>query len=93
MLKESNKSRFDSYSVGQCIDHICHVTFRDCRVYIFPTTFLYIAGNLPKNSDIKAWGLYFFKGPRFRGRIYREQFAFENRPSLYSERNLRLKID
>ena len=40
---------------------ICHVTFRDCRVYIFSTTFLDIAGNLPKNSDIKAWGLYFSK--------------------------------
>ena len=37
VLKESNKSRLDSCSVGK------HVTFRDCRVHIFPTTFLEIA--------------------------------------------------
>ena len=43
VLKESNKSRFDSYSrQEQCIDHIPYY-FRDCRVHIFPTTFLEIA--------------------------------------------------
>ena len=57
---------------------ICHVTFRDCRVYIFSTTFLDIAGNLPKNSDIKAWGLYFSKALVLGG--------------VYTEDNLLLKI-
>ena len=40
VLKESNKSRFDSYSrQEQCIiDHIPYY-LSDCRVYIFPTTF------------------------------------------------------
>ena len=34
VLKESNKSRFDSYSrQEQCI--ISHITFRVCRVHIF----------------------------------------------------------
>ena len=41
VLKESNKSKFDSYSrQEQCIDHI---TFRDCRVHIF-------SDNLSRNS-------------------------------------------
>ena len=40
VLKESNKSRFDSYSVLI----ISHITFRDCRVqFFFPTTFLEIS--------------------------------------------------
>ena len=39
VLKEKNKSRFDSYSVLI----ISHITFRDCRVHIFPTTFLEVA--------------------------------------------------
>ena len=33
VLKESNKSRFNTYSVGNS-------TSRDCRVHIFPTAFL-----------------------------------------------------
>ena len=42
VLKESNKSRFDRYSrQKQCIDS--HITFRGCRVHIFPTAFLEIA--------------------------------------------------
>ena len=43
VLKESNKSRFDSYSVRNSVLLISHTTFRDCRVHIFPTTFLEIA--------------------------------------------------
>ena len=54
VLKESNKSRFDSYSVRNSVLLISHATFRDCRVpgahkngllraHIFPTTFLEIA--------------------------------------------------
>ena len=43
VLKESNKSRFDSYSIRSSVLLISHITFRDCRVHIFPTTFLEIA--------------------------------------------------
>ena len=39
-LKESNKSRFESYSVRKSVLIISHNTFRDCSVDIFPTTFL-----------------------------------------------------
>jgi len=35
MLKESNKSRFDSFSVKDSVLIISHITFRDCRVHIF----------------------------------------------------------
>ena len=35
VLEESNKSRFDSYSVRNCILIICHITCRDCHVHIF----------------------------------------------------------
>ena len=44
VLKESNKlSRFDSYNVKNSVLIVSHITFRDCRVDIFPTTFLDIA--------------------------------------------------
>ena len=43
VLKENKKSRFDSYSVTNSVLIISHNTFRDCRVHIFPTTFLEIA--------------------------------------------------
>ena len=43
VLKESNKSRFDSLSRQKQCMIISHITFRDCRVHIFPTTFLEIA--------------------------------------------------
>ena len=42
-LKESNKSRFDSYKARNSVLIISHFTFRDCRVHFFPTTFLEIA--------------------------------------------------
>ena len=35
VLKESNKSRFDSYSVRNSVLIISHITFRDCRAHIF----------------------------------------------------------
>ena len=35
VLKESNKSRFDSYKVRNRVLIISHITFRDCRVQIF----------------------------------------------------------
>ena len=34
VLKESNKSRFDSYQVRNSVLIISHITFRDCRVHI-----------------------------------------------------------
>ena len=46
MLKESNKSRFDSYSVRNSVLNISHITFRDCRVHIF-------SNNLSRNSCIR----------------------------------------
>ena len=45
VLKESNKSRFDSYSVRNSVLIISHITFRDCRVYIS-------SDNLSRNSCI-----------------------------------------
>ena len=35
VLKESTKSRFHSYSFGNSVLIISHITFRDCRVHIF----------------------------------------------------------
>ena len=44
VLKESNKSRFDSYSrQEQCIDHIPYYLSGLPRALFFPTTFLEIA--------------------------------------------------
>ena len=47
VLKESNKSRFDSYSVRNSVLIISHITFRDCRVHIF-------SDNLSRNSCISV---------------------------------------
>ena len=44
-LKESNKSRFDSYSVRNSVLIISRITFRDCRVHSF-------YDNLSRNSCI-----------------------------------------
>ena len=35
LLKESNKSRFDSHSVRNGVLIISHITFRDCRMHSF----------------------------------------------------------
>ena len=43
VLKEINKSRFDSYSVRNSVLITSHITFRDYGVHIFPTTFPEIA--------------------------------------------------
>ena len=48
VLKESNKSRFDSYSVGNSVLIISHITFRDCRVHMF-------SDNLSRNSCILVY--------------------------------------
>ena len=39
VLKESNKSRFDSYSVRKSVLIICHIAFHDCRKHIFSDNF------------------------------------------------------
>ena len=54
VLKESNKSRFDSYSVRNSVLIISHITFRDCRQHIF-------SDNLSRNSYI----LQLVKSPPF----------------------------
>ena len=51
VLKESNKSRFDSYSVRNSVLIISHITSRDCRADIF-------SDNLSRNSCME-------KGPFF----------------------------
>ena len=51
VLKESNKSRFDSYSVRKSVLIISHITFRDCRVHIF-------SDNLSRNSCISSPSLH-----------------------------------
>ena len=43
VLKESNKSRFDSYSIRNSVLIISHITFQDCRVRIS-------SDNLSRNS-------------------------------------------
>ena len=46
-LKESSKSRFDSYSVkNKCIDHIPILSFGIVGCTVFATTFLEIAVHL-----------------------------------------------
>ena len=45
VLKESNKSRFDSYSVRNSVLIISHITFWDCRMHI-------ASDNLSRNSCI-----------------------------------------
>ena len=37
VLKESNKSRFESNSVKNSVSNISHITFQGCRVHIFTT--------------------------------------------------------
>ena len=46
VLKERNKSRFDSYSVRNNVLSISHITFRNCRVRNF-------SDNLSRNSCIR----------------------------------------
>ena len=55
VLKESNKSRFDSYSVNNSVLIISHITLLDCRAHIFPTTFLEIAAYEEKLAQLGGW--------------------------------------
>ena len=59
VLKESNKSRFDSYSVKSSVLGIFHITFGNSRVHIF-------SDNLSRNSCI-----YIFFDKR-RSKLYRQ---------------------
>ena len=43
VLKESSKSRFDSYIVRNSVLIISHITYRDCRLHSF-------SNNLSRNS-------------------------------------------
>ena len=45
VTKESNKSRFNSYSVRKIVLIISHFTFRDCRLHFF-------SDSLSRNSSI-----------------------------------------
>ena len=47
VLNESNKSRFDSYSVRKSALIMSHITFRDCRVHS-------LSDNLPRNSCLQG---------------------------------------
>ena len=47
VLKESSKSRFDSYSFKSSVLNISHITFRDCHVHVF-------SDNLSQNSCISG---------------------------------------
>ena len=64
LLKESNKSRFDSYSVRNNVLSIYHIIFRDCRALIF-------SDNLSRNScKLKyhcAFNPFILSMPRFLG--------------------------
>ena len=42
VLKKSNKSRFDSYSVRNSVMITSHISLRDCRVHIFSKDFLFL---------------------------------------------------
>ena len=55
-LKESNKSRFDSYSVRNRLLIISHITFRGCRVHIS-------SDNLSQNSCICKLNVSANSGP------------------------------
>ena len=64
LLKESNKSRFDSYSVRNNVLSIYHIIFRDCRAHIF-------CDNLSRNScKLRyhcAFNPFILSMPRFLG--------------------------
>ena len=56
VLKESNKSRFDSYSVRNSVLIISRITLRDCRVHIFPDN-LSRNSCIKKGSDFTSWSI------------------------------------
>ena len=71
VLKESNKSRFDSYNVRNSILIISHITFRDCRGHIF-------FDNLSRNSCINmslSWLMRKEGHPRRKKCAYTREIA------------------
>ena len=52
VLKESNKSSFDSYSVRNSVMTIFHITFQNCRMHIF-------SDNLCQNTCIHVCSVQF----------------------------------
>ena len=50
VLKESNKRRFDSYSVRKSKLMVSHISCRDCRVHVY-------SHNLSRNSCIQEFNL------------------------------------
>ena len=64
-LKESNKSRFDSYQVRNSVLIISHTTFRDCRVHII---FDYLSRNSCLQSLSVNKGVFAMSGNLARER-------------------------
>ena len=54
ILKESNKSRFDSYTVRNSVLIISHITFQDCCMHIFMITFLEVAVYILRKQAARA---------------------------------------
>ena len=65
VLKESNKSRFDSYQVRNSVLIISHTTFRDCRVHII---FDYLSRNSCLQSLSVNKGVFAMSGNLARKR-------------------------
>ena len=79
VLRESNKSRFDSYSVRNIVLIISHITFRDCRVDIF-------SDNLSRNSYLFLLAFLDLTVHNVRQHSYRFQLADQqkHRINLFS---------
>ena len=72
LLKESKKSRFDSYSVRNSVLIISHITFRDCRVHFF-------SDNLSRSSCIHMGFTKWLSRPRAKAKALAEfQKRFPN---------------
>ena len=81
LLKESNKSRFDSHSVRNGVLMTSHITFRDCRMHSF-------SDNLSRNSCI-ILGERVFLTTKYLAEISDDDKAFLK---WYKYRNTRVKF-
>ena len=79
VLRESNKSRFDSYSVRNIVLIISHITFRDCRVDTF-------SDNLSRNSYLFLLAFLDLTVHNVRQHSYRFEFTDQqkHRINLFS---------
>ena len=98
VLKESNESRFESYSVRNSELIVSHITFRDCRVRIF-------SDNLSRNSCIYGYSICFYFMVRIAPQANAHQrtatseaqedsrkiLKTRQKPCLVSQRNHRLQ--